>query len=414
MNLKLTRLHHLKKDEKAGDRFKTGVSLHCHTQHSKEMLDFIPFYAEKIPIISTFWERERKRYVEKEKREINFETAYWSPPMTAPDVFRIETEHINSQGLDAIVSISDHDEIAGNFIVRETQKKEKAPISLEWTVPFEYGFFHLGVHNLPENRAVEIAKDLLDYTFAEKRNLKFAENRLTELFVMLNEIPEVLIIFNHPFWDIEMVGQEKHEILLDHFMAKHKHHVHALEINGFRTWSENKQTIELAEQTSIPLISGGDRHGCQPNVVLNLTNTTTFDEFVEQIRIDKHSEVAFAPEYAEPLHSRQLASFAEILNHYPDFPEGRQKWFERVFFDNDGKGVRPLTAYGWKLGGPKWLRAAIWTLGVLGSPRFRPFFQLAMKRQDEFPTEFKALPPFDDKSLPEGENVTPDFTSNVV
>ena len=27
------------------------------------------------------------------------------------------------------------------------------PISVEWTVPFRNTFFHLGVHNLPPNRA---------------------------------------------------------------------------------------------------------------------------------------------------------------------------------------------------------------------------------------------------------------------
>ena len=94
------------------------------------------------------------------------------------------------------------------------------------------------------------------------------------------------------------------------------------------------------------------------------------------------------PEYEHPLHSRQLQSFSEILSHYPEFVEGRQKWFERVFFDTgDGKGVRNLASHGWRLGGPKWLRAAIWTLGFLGSPKMRPVFRIARKRQDRVPRD---------------------------
>ena len=46
---------------------KTGVSLHCHTEHSKEMLDFIPHYAEKLPIISYFWKKERDKYLKNAK-----------------------------------------------------------------------------------------------------------------------------------------------------------------------------------------------------------------------------------------------------------------------------------------------------------------------------------------------------------
>jgi hypothetical protein len=32
------------------------------------------------------------------------------------------------------------------------------------------------------------------------------------------------------------------------------------------------------------IISGGDRHGCEPSAVLNLTNAKTFSEFIDEIR----------------------------------------------------------------------------------------------------------------------------------
>ena len=383
MKLKNTRLHILHRARSLSQNAKTGVSLHCHTQYSKEMLDFIPHYAEKLPIISYFWKKERDKYLEREGKAIDFSSAYWSPPMTERDVFGIEKAQINNAGLDAIVSISDHDSIEANLKLGEETENAVAPISLEWTVPFEYGFFHVGVHNLPKESAIETTKTLLDYTFAENPT----NERLHELFSMLGELPEVLVVLNHPIWDIEIVGKERHETLLKNFLKEHGRWIHAFEINGFRSWSENKAVIEMAEALGMPLVTGGDRHGCKPNTVINLTNSKTFAEFAEEVRVDKHAEVVLMPEYKQPLHSRQLQSFSEILKLYPEFPEGRQKWFDRVHFDTgDGYGVRQLSVH-WKRGGPSWLRWAIWTLGVLGHERLRPAFRLAMKKHDRVPKD---------------------------
>jgi hypothetical protein len=346
------------------------------------MLDFVPHYAEKLPIIAQFWRRERDRYEEREGKTIDFSTAYWSPPLTPHGVYDLERSQINDFGLEAVVSLTDHDSIDGNLSVNESTENSRAPISLEWTVPFDYGFFHVGVHNLPKDRAVELTKTLLDYTFNKENH---SDANLQEVFAMLNDIPEVLVILNHPLWDIEIVGQERHEALLKSFIRTHGRWIHAFEINGFRSWSENKAVIEMAEALGIPIATGGDRHGCQPNTVINLTNAETFDEFANEIRVDKRSEVVLTPEYEQPLHARQLQSFAEILRLYPHFPEGRQKWFDRVFFDiGDGHGARPLSVH-WRRGGPAWLRWAIWTLGIMGSPAARPIFRMARKKPDRVP-----------------------------
>ncbi len=407
MNLKQTRLHILHKPKNLGGEAKTGVSLHCHTEHSKEMLDFIPHYAAQLPVISYFWAKERDNYEKHEGKAIDFSTAYWSPPMTAHDVFNIEKEQINRAGLEAFASITDHDSIDANLQIGESVANEQAPISLEWTVPFSYGFFHVGVHNLPKERAVELTKTLLDYTFNEEKH--GAEN-LNEMFSMLNAIPEVLIVLNHPLWDIEIVGKEKHAVLLKNFLKEHGSWIHALEINGFRKWSENKAVLEMAEALGFPIVTGGDRHGCKPNTVINLTNAKTFSEFVEEIRIDKRSEVVLMPEYKQPLHSRQLQSFAEILRHYPEFPEGRRKWFDRVHFDTgDGHGIRPLSVH-WLYGGPTWLRWAIWTLGVLGSPKMRPVFSLTRKKRDRVPKDVSKTK-FD---VPDSEEFMPSLASDTV
>ena len=385
INLKKTRLHILREGGKLKSGAKTGVSLHCHTEHSKEMLDFVPHYAERLPIISTFWRKERDKYEKNEGKPVDFSTAYWSPPLTPESVYDIEKRQINDAGFAAIVSLTDHDSIDANLQVNRRNENERAPISLEWTVPFDYGFFHVGVHNLPPAQAVEITKRLLEVTFVEENH---TDEKLTEAFALLNDLPGVLVILNHPLWDIEIVGKERHEALLKEFIKRHGRWIHAFEINGFRSWSENKAVIELAEALGIPIATGGDRHGCKPNTVINLTAADTFEEFVNEIRVEKRSEVVLMPEYEHPLHSRQLQSFSEILSHYPEFADGRQRWFDRVFFDSgDGKGVRNLSSHGWRLGGPKWLRAAIWTLGFLGSPRMRPFFRVARKGQDRIPRD---------------------------
>ena len=141
----------------------------------------------------------------------------------------------------------------------------------------------------------------------------------------------------------------------------------------------------MAEALGYPLVTGGDRHGCKPNTVINLTNSKTFAEFVEEIRVDKHSEVVLMPEYRQPLHSRQLQSFSEILKDYPEFPNGRKQGFDRIHIDaGDGKGVQKVSIH-WKDGTPKWLQWAIWTLAVFGSPKMRPFFSVARKKKDRVP-----------------------------
>ncbi len=55
-------------------------------------------------------------------------------------------------------------------------------------------------------------------------------------------------------------------------------------------------------------IAGGDRHGVEPNANINLTNATTFTEFVHEVRREKKSRVLFMPQYAEPWKHRILQS----------------------------------------------------------------------------------------------------------
>jgi hypothetical protein len=94
---------------------------------------------------------------------------------------------------------------------------------------------------------------------------------------------------------------------LTRFLDQHARWIHALEINGFRSWQENQTVIELAENIGKPIISGGDRHCCQSNTMVNITDAASFDEFVAEIRLDRFSRIAVTAEYHLSLPVRQYA-----------------------------------------------------------------------------------------------------------
>lgn len=362
---------------------RTGVSLHCHTLHSKEILDFVPYYAERIPLVSHLWRRQLRLSIKMYGQPPDFKTGYWTPPLTAHQVFEMESANIQSLGLNGMVSITDHDSINANLEFRDDLFKdlyiEKSPISMEWTVPFGEGFFHVGVHNLPADRADEIVEQLLDYTHADGEP---NDARLHEIFAMLNDCENVLIVLNHPIWDIEMIGQQRHERLLDRFLAAHAKWIHAIEVNGFRTWDENEVAIALADRLGIPIVSGGDRHCLHSNTMINVSNAQTFTEFVNEVRIDGHSRIVVTPEYKRPLPVRQVASIAQILGNFQHFPEGRRLWSDRVYFDaNDGLGLRTLTDH-WNGRQPLWSRVALGVLSVLSHPLMSPVIGLTVGDKD--------------------------------
>lgn len=371
-------VHFLKTGEDLVGAAKTGVSLHCHTLHSRELLDFVPYYAERIPIASYFLRREMRKYELRGLTPPDFKTGYWTPPLTGAEVFNMESASMKKLGLDGLVSITDHDSINANLELREERCAETTPISMEWTVPFEEAFFHVGVHNLPIERATEISEMLIGYSKADGWP---DSTRLGELFALLNELPDVLVVLNHPVWDIEMIGQERHERALARFLADHSASIHAIEINGFRTWRENLAAIHIAESLNLPIVSGGDRHCMHSNTMVNLTDASSFAEFVSEVRTDGHSRIAVTPEYHIPLPSRQLASIAQIMGNYQNFPEGRRIWSDRVYLDGNGSGLSALTEQ-WNGRPPLWTTATRWAINLLAHPWMRPVIGLLVGDKD--------------------------------
>jgi hypothetical protein len=98
----------------------------------------------------------------------------------------------------------------------------------------------------------------------------------------------------------------------------------------------------MAQQWNMVLISGGDRHGVEPNANINLTDATNFTEFVHEIRRQRRSNVLFMPQYAEPWKHRLLRSTLDAIRDYPDFPQGSRTWDERAYHPDSNGVVRPL------------------------------------------------------------------------
>jgi hypothetical protein len=170
------------------------------------------------------------------------------------------------------------------------------------------------------------------------------------------------VVFNHPLWDLYIIGQQRHQFLVNEFLQKNGAYLHALELNGLRNWEENSAVRRLAERWNMVLISGGDRHGVEPNANINLSNAASFTGFVHEVRRERKSSVLFLPQYAEPWKHRLLRSTLEAIRDYPEFPLGSRRWDERAYHPDANGVIRPLKEL-WPTGRPP--RAIGWTIQMV-------------------------------------------------
>lgn len=353
-------------------QFRTAVSLHSHTNYSKEALDFLPRYIEfhQIPIVSPLIRSELKRYEERNGKALDFGRAYWTPPVSPRMVFDSENDQIAKLGLSPIVSITDHDTIAAPLSLRPELPDRHVPISVEWSVPCDGNVFHMGVHNLPADQATSIMEQLACCTANPE------QEAVSDMFAMIDAFPESLVVFNHPCCNFIRVGAKKHWGTLRQFVARYGRWIHALEVNGMRPWNENQEVLRLAEEYDFPVVAGGDRHGCRPNAALNLSRGESWDEFVAQVRVDRENDMLMLPEYDEPVRLRELATAADVLRHYPNHPCGQRRYTDRIFGEVEGYSWHPLSFYwdGGK-GQPSWLPPVVSAVVALGSDQVRPILR---------------------------------------
>lgn len=350
--------------------FRTAVSLHSHTLYSCEAMSDLPRYIEQIPIVASCFRLDRREQ-EASPGAVDFTRGWWHPPSTPRQVFESELRQVDRRfGIDAIVSVTDHDDIAAGLELQKLYAVGRAPISFEWTVPFGAGFYHLGLHNLQPGWASAWFERLSAFT--EARSTEDLATILSDLTVRR----DLLVVFNHPLWDLACVGKTAHGPLLREFLEKYGRYIHALEINGYRARSENSAVRTLSAETGIPLISGGDRHTLAPNAVLNLTSAQTFAEFVDEIR-DGISHIVVMPEYRHHVVGRKLQSAAEALALYREYPSSRRRWLDRVSYPSSGT-VQQLSSL-WPAGGPFWLRATVGAFKLITSPIALPLVSAVLK-----------------------------------
>jgi hypothetical protein len=348
--------------------FRSAVSLHAHTNRSREVMTPVRPYLERIPVIASLVRRQVREYERRNGTPVNFGQGWWHPPLDPHEVLASESSQIeDALGLHAIVSITDHDTIDAPLDLLETIPRSRVPISVEWTVPFRHSFFHVGVHNLAAASALDTFSDLTAFT------AKPIAGWLSELLERLQSDPAALVVFNHPLWDLKGIGAAEHAALVTAFIDAYGTYLNAIEINGYRSWRENLAAMQVARDCGLPVVSGGDRHGCVPNSLLNLTTATTFAGFAAEIREQRASTIVVMPEYRRALVDRKVRVAADAMRRYPLRPPGQQHWTDRVYYERGGV-THPIAHY-WPGGGPVWVRCAMRTFEFAASPPMQPILR---------------------------------------
>ncbi len=318
-------------------QFQTGVSIHSHTSRSKESLEFVGRVFESHPLLRTFL-HAKAGAATKAGLQLDLAHGYWTPPLCPRSAYEAEKNQIEQAlGMQALVSLSDHDCIEAPMLLRVVPTMRDTPVSLEWTVPFQTSKFHLGVHNLPREAAQEWMNELAACTAQP------STERVCDMLRTLHAVPEILIVFNHPLWNLYANPAAEFQQNLEDFLALNNGNLHAFELNGLRRWDENCRVAHLAAQWQQILISGGDRHGCEPNANLNLTNATTFAEWVHELRVERKSQMLFMPQYNDSLVARCYQTFLDAIREYPGHSDGAWRWDQRTFHPGRDGSVQPLS-----------------------------------------------------------------------
>jgi hypothetical protein len=340
--------------------------------HSQECLDFLPRYLHRVPGVSQVVHRYQRR--RGAQPAVDFSRAYWTPPLTPASALRLERAQIENLGLLPLVSLTDHDNIEAGLTLQVTSPRRETPVSVEWTVPYENSILHFGIHNLPAHSDCDWVRAMAAYTAAP------AEARLPAMLNALSALPDVLVVLNHPFWLEEGVEKAAHPRALERLFRECIEWIHAFELNGTRCWKENADTIALARAHSRPVVSGGDRHACEPSACLNLTNADTFAEFAAEIR-EGHSTAVFMPQYREPMALRILQASRDILRRYPEYP-GRTCWTDRIYYRGDDGIARPLSIV-WQNRVPWMLAGATGMVELFATARLRSAIRLLLVNHGE-------------------------------
>jgi len=318
--------------------------------------------------------RLETRYREAQGRPLDFSRAWWTPPLAPRDAWQLETNQISSLGYQPLISLTDHDNVDAPLSLRILQVCRKLPVSVEWTLPVGGTQLHVGLHNLPPETARTFMKRLASYTKQQPHS-----EGPVELLSTVGDTPGTLIVLNHPLWDELGVGESSHRAAALSVLKQCRRCFHAIEWNGLRPWRENREVAALARDFMLPVVSGGDRHGLEPNTVLNLTNAVSFSEFAQEVR-DGFSHVLITDRYCEAHQFRMLQTVADVLRDHPEHGRGWVHYSDRIFFRCEDGEVRSLS----NLCGdraPQFVRLAAGALRFANRGPVRHAFRLAFTRR---------------------------------
>jgi hypothetical protein len=302
----------------------------------------------------------------------DYSRVWWTPPLEPKAAFDLERSQIEQKlGRSALISLSDHDSVDAGFALQIFEESASAPISTEWSVPIGPAILHLGIHNLQPGRARMLEAAMKEVT---------DDPSTDHIDAMLDELqrdPCTLIVVNHPLWDEAKIGYTRHLQILHSFLARHGRFIHALELNGLRPPGENRDVVQLAEVWGLPVISGGDRHGCEPNALVNLTSASSFSEFAAEIRNGAPTHTVFMNQYDEPIRLRVLQLMSDVLRTYNHFESDRRRWSDRIFYLCEDATVRRLSDV-WTGNGPDIVGQFIAAMRLLESRHIRAVLKMAL------------------------------------
>jgi hypothetical protein len=359
------------------DGFTSAVSLHGHTLHSREGMQFIPRMAARIAPLRIAIDYAARRRGASGMDGVDWSRVWWTPPLTPRQAMELEESQITALGLEPLVSLTDHDDISAPLQLSALpQWSGRIPVSVEWTFPFRGTFFHLGVHNLPASDGTGIWEEL------EAATRSNCEKRLFSTLASVRAVPGTLIVLNHPMWDEKGIGIARHRRRLDAFAALAAPHLDALELNGMRPAQENDDALAYASEHGIPVVSGGDRHGIEANSCLNLTNARSFAEFATEIRHRRVSHILLMPHHHQHRTWRVIRHIWEILRDEPDHGLGWRRWDDRMFY-RDKAGVEHSLREMWNGRPPRIVSAFVGLVKLMGHAGVRNAVRAALSVEQE-------------------------------
>src|SRR5579864_778867 len=76
---------------------RAAVSLHSHSECSRETLEFIPWFAKRIPLVADCFERSLAEYQRQNGRPLDFGEWYFRPPVSPATLIDSEQAHLEQR-----------------------------------------------------------------------------------------------------------------------------------------------------------------------------------------------------------------------------------------------------------------------------------------------------------------------------